>query len=244
LRNDFRQINTEKVSRKIAIMKLLIVEDEQDLLSELKFFLEKEGWVCETTPSFEKASEKLHLYSYDILLVDITLPDGSGLKLIEAIKNLQNDIGIIIISAKNSLDDKVLGLNLGADDYLTKPFFFAELNSRIKAIYRRRKFGNVKEIQFQEIKIIPDEGKVRIHQTDLILTKKEYALLLFFITNAHRLLTKEAIAEHLWGDNIDSSDSFDFIYTHINNLRRKILQAGGKDYIQTIYGMGYRFEDG
>ena len=149
----------------------------------------------------------------------------------------------IIISARNSLDDKLAGLDLGADDYMTKPFHLSELNARVKAVLRRRKFEGATSIIYNEIELLSDHGKVKIHDKNLVLTRKEFELLLFFISNKNRLLTRESIAEHLWGDNIDLADNFDFIYTHINNLRKKILKNGGNDYIKTVYGIGYKFSD-
>jgi len=222
-------------------MKILIVEDEKELINEIESYLLKEDYVVETSPNFESAIEKLSLYVYDIAVIDITLPDGTGLDLINYIKKNKFDTGILIISAKNSLDDKLKGLDLGADDYITKPFHLAELNARIKALIRRRKFNGTTEITHNEINICPETKEVSVHDIKIQLTKKEYELLTFFIANKNRLLTKESIAEHLWGDNIDLADNFDFIYTHINNLRKKIATSGGKDYLQTIYGMGYKF---
>jgi len=222
-------------------MKLLIIEDELELIKEIEAYLSNESFICETALNYNEADEKLTLYNYDIAIIDITLPGGSGLSLIEKIKNHHINTGIIIISAKNSLNDKLKGLDLGADDYLTKPFHMAELNSRVKAIFRRRKFEGQNEIIFNEISVIPDLGLIKVHKKSVVFTKKEYELLLFFMGNKNRLLTKESIAEHLWGDNIDLADSYDFIYTHINNLRKKIVGAGGKDYLKTVYGMGYKF---
>ncbi len=224
-------------------MKILIIEDETELLKEIASYLLKENYTCELAADFESAHEKLHLYHYDIAVIDITLPDGSGLELIRELKKLKTDTGILIISAKNSLDDKLNGLEMGADDYITKPFHLAELNARIKAIIRRRKFSGSMEIIHNEIKINPEDKHVLVNETELQLTKKEYELLHFFIANKNRLLTRESIAEHLWGDNIDLADNFDFIYTHINNLRKKIAYAGGNDYLQTVYGMGYKYTD-
>jgi DNA-binding response OmpR family regulator len=224
-------------------MKVLIIEDEPDLLQEIRSYLEKDNFICEIAGTFESASDKLSVYRYDIVLVDITLPGGSGLDLIKMLKTIQQDTGILIISARDSLDDKLKGLDLGADDYLIKPFHLAELNSRIKAVIRRRKFDGATEIVHQEIKIKPDDKSVYISERPIVLTKKEFELLNFFIANRNRLLTKESIAEHLWGDNIDLADNFDFIYTHINNLRKKIVSAGGHDYLKTVYGMGYKFTD-
>jgi DNA-binding response OmpR family regulator len=224
-------------------MKILIIEDEQELKKVVHSYFQKEGFICETACSFQEADEKLALYNYDVALVDITLPGGSGLQLIDKLKKQKTDTGIIIISARNSLDDKLTGLDLGADDYLTKPFHLSELNARVKAVLRRRKFDGATNIVFNEIEIQPEEGSVKIGGINIVLTKKEFELLLFFISNKNRLLTRESIAEHLWGDNIDLADNYDFIYTHINNLRKKIMKAGGNDYVKTVYGMGYKFTD-
>lgn len=222
-------------------MKILIVEDEVELLIAISNFLAKEQYVCEMAENFSKAKQKLSIYEYDVILLDITLPDGNGLNLIKVIKQYNLQAGLIILSAKDSLDDKIAGLDLGADDYLTKPFQLSELNSRIKAVLRRKKFDGTNLIRFNEITINTDSKEVLISDKPVKLTKKEYDMLLYFIINKNRVLTKEAIAEHLWDDNIDLADNFDFIYTHLNNIRRKIKSKGGADYINTIYGMGYRF---
>jgi DNA-binding response OmpR family regulator len=221
-------------------MKILIIEDELELLIAINNFLVKENFICELAENFRKADERLSIYEYDIILLDITLPDGNGLLLLETIKKHQNRAGVIIISAKNALDDKLNGLDLGADDYITKPFHLSELNSRIKAVLRRKQYDGSDIITFNDISINTGSKTLSINGNELALTKKEYDLLLFFLINKNRVLTKEAIAEHLWGDNIDMADSFDFIYTHLNNIRKKIKHAGGKDYIKTIYGMGYK----
>lgn len=222
-------------------MKILIIEDEAELLDVISNYLAEAGYTCEKANCFEIAHEKISIYEYDIILLDITLPDGNGLELIKAIKTMNLRSGVIIISAKNSLDDKISGLDLGADDYMTKPFQLSELNSRIKAVLRRRRFEGTDLIRFNEIELDTENRTVTIQNNPVVLTRKEYDLLMFFLVNKSRLLTKESIAEHLWGDNIDLADNFDFIYTHINNLRKKILMNGGNDYIKTIYGMGYKF---
>jgi len=224
-------------------MKILIVEDETELLIAISNYLTKEQYICEMAENFTKALEKLSIYEYDVILLDITLPDGNGLDLIKTIKQNNLQAGLIILSAKNSLDDKITGLDLGADDYVTKPFQLSELNSRIKAVLRRRKFEGTNLIKFNEITIDNDSKEVLVYNKRIKLTKKEYDMLLYFIVNKNRVLTKEAIAEHLWDDNIDLADNFDFIYTHLNNIRRKIKSKGGNDYINTIYGMGYKFSD-
>lgn len=222
-------------------MKILLIEDEVQLAQIIISYLQEEGYLCEWAKLWEEGDEKIYMYAYDCALIDITLPGGSGLELVRQLKHLHPETGIIIISAKNSLDDKIEGLDLGADDYMTKPFHLAELNSRIKSVLRRRIFGGSQEIVFSEICILPEEQVVTVYGHKVILTKKEYDLLVFFISNKNRVLTKEAIAEHMWGDHSDMLDSFDFIYSHIKNLRKKLEEKGAQDYIQTVYGAGYKF---
>ncbi|MCB0609681.1 MAG: response regulator transcription factor [Lewinellaceae bacterium] len=224
-------------------MKLLIVEDEQELADNVSSYLSREGTVCETAYSFQEAEDRLLSFEYDIVLLDIMLPDGNGLNILKVLKQIRPETGVLIISAKNALDDKVNGLELGADDYLTKPFHLPELNARLNAIYRRRKFQGQKTIEFQDIVINPETHDVTVCDKPLVLTLKEYELLLFFVTNKNRVLTKQSIAEHLWGDNVDFLDSFDFVYQHIKNLRKKITAEGGADNIKTIYGLGYKLSE-
>jgi DNA-binding response OmpR family regulator len=224
-------------------MKILIIEDEIELLIVVSNYLTKENYICELADNFQKAEEKLSIYEYDIILLDITLPDGNGLELLKLIGKLKSKAGVIIISAKNSTDDKIHGLDLGADDYMTKPFQLSELNSRIKALIRRRQFDGSNLLKFNEISINTDSKSILVNDKELTFTKKEYDLLLFFFINQNRVITKEVLAEHLWDDNIDLADNYDFIYTHLNNIRKKIKMAGGTDYIKTIYGMGYKFTE-
>ena len=224
-------------------MKILVVEDNFELLQDIKSFLEQEGTVCETAPNYETAYMKVGVFPYDILVVDITLPDGNGLDIIKEVKRENLDVGIIIISAKNALGDKVNGLEIGADDYLTKPFYMPELNARINALYRRKVHRGSKEIVFNEILIKPERHEVFVNDNRMTLTQKEFDIIHFFVTNKNRLLTKEAIAEHIWGDHMEMSDSFTFIYTHLANLRKKISDLGGNDYIKSIYRVGYKFSD-
>lgn len=224
-------------------MKLLLIEDEKSLSDAIADYLSEEGYLCETADSYMIASEKIELYQYDCVLADINLPDGSGLDIVRTLKKVKAECGIIIISARNSVDDRIEGLDLGADDYISKPFNLAELNSRIKSVLRRRKFEGNNEITFNEIVVKPSENHVSVNDQTLTLTKKEFDLLMFLISNKNRVLTKESIATHLWGDDMDMADSYDFIYTHIKNLRKKIVEKGGNDYMKTIYGMGYKFSD-
>ena len=222
-------------------MKILVIEDEVALCETIVTYLEEEGYRCEQAGSVELGTEKINLYEYDCMLVDIGLPDGSGLSLVRELKSCHPQTGIIIISAKNSLDDKILGLDLGADDYLTKPFHLPELNSRIKSLLRRRKFEGKQELIIDKMTILPESRQVMVGSEPLQLTRKEFDLLMFFVSNPGRVLTKESIAEHLWGDFADSADSFDFVYSHIKNLRRKLMEKTGTDYFHNVYGTGYQF---
>lgn len=221
-------------------MKILIAEDEPELQRSIKTYLEKDRYLCETASDFRETSSKVSMYEYDIILLDLNLINGSGIDILKKLRNEQNPAGVIIISANNSLDDKLLGLDLGADDYITKPFHLAELNSRIKAVLRRGKYGGNELLCCGEIKINTSSKEVFIEEKKLELTRKEYDLLVFFITNEGRVLSKEIIAEHLWGDHSDMLDNFDFIYVHINNLRKKLSPSAAK-YIKTAYGSGYKF---
>ena len=223
-------------------MKVLLVEDEREMQESISQYLEIEKYLVEFATDYNQAFEKIHLYEYDCVLVDITLPHGSGLDLIKEIKNRRPKTGIIIISAKNSVDDKIQGLNLGADDYLPKPFYLAELNARIKALIRRNNFEGTSSIKLNEIELFPEERKVLIHGTPLILTNKEFDLLEYFIINKNRVIQKNALVEHLWGDNADQFDGFDFIYNHVKNLRKKLIEANCTDYLKSIYGIGYSFK--
>ncbi len=238
---NFRVQNCFRILIQICKMKILLVEDEKGLSDSISTYLKQEGYLCEVVTDFKSADEKIELYQYDCILIDINLPDGNGLNLVKALKRLKAKAGIIIISARNSVDDKIEGLDLGADDYLSKPFSLAELNSRIKSVLRRRKFDGNDEIVFNEITIKPNESTVLVNGASVTLTKKEYDLILFLISNKNRILTKETIAEHLWGDDMDMADSYDFIYTHIKNLRKKLVEKGCQDYMKTVYGMGYKF---
>lgn len=222
-------------------MKLLIVEDNLELAADMQQFLSDSGFVVEQVSNLDAAFVKIHLYQYDVIIVDIGLPDGSGLELIRQMKNDDNHAGILIVTANETIEDKVKGLELGADDYMTKPFHKAELNARIRSIIRRSQYRGKNTIRFNEIVIEVDASVVHIGEMPISLTRKEYDLLLYFLVNRNRVLTKESIAEHLWGDHIDQADSFDFIYNHIKNLRKKIIKAGGRDYIKSMYGMGYKF---
>ena len=222
-------------------MKVLIIEDEPELSKSICEYLSGEHFFTETAFNFNTAIEKISLYDYACIVLDITLPGGNGLNILKDLKANNKADGVIIISAKNSLDDKITGLNSGADDYLTKPFHLSELSARIAAIIRRKSFDGKNTILFDELRVNLAEKNATVNNKVLDLTKKEYDLLLYFISNKNKVISKSAIAEHLWGDDMDIADNYDFIYTHIKNLRRKLMQYGSADYIKSIYGMGYKF---
>lgn len=222
-------------------MKILIIEDEKALTESIAAYLKGEEYLCETADDFRSAMEKTELYDYDCILLDIGLPGGSGLEILKELKANNKTDGVLIISAKNSLDDKVEGLMLGADDYLPKPFHLSELSARIAAIIRRKNFSGSNKVKFNEIEIDTVAKTVSINDKPFELTRKEYELLLYFISNKGRVISKNAIAEHLWGDNMEGNN--DFIYTHIKNLRKKMIEFAAIDYIKSVYGMGYKFTD-
>ncbi|WP_018344014.1 response regulator transcription factor [Cytophaga aurantiaca] len=222
-------------------MKILVIEDEAGMLHSITAYFAKSGYVCEVATTFAEAEEKIHLYEYDCVILDITLPDGNGLDILEQLKKRKSQAGIIILSAKNSLDDRVKGLTLGADDYLPKPFHLTELNARVVAILRRLKFDGSNEVTIGNIILNLDTKKVYVDKEELILKKKEYELLLFFISNKTRIISKTSLAEHIWGDNADRADSFDFLYSQIKNLRKRLLEYKANYNIEAIYGIGYKF---
>ena len=220
-------------------MKILIIEDERALSESIAAYLKAEQYICETAFDFETAMEKTETFDYDCILLDITLPGGSGLDILNNLKANNKMDGVLIISARNALDDKVAGLKSGADDYLAKPFHLSELSARISAIIRRKNFDGANILKFGQIQIDTLAKQATIDGKAFELTKKEYELLLYFMINKGRVISKHAIAEHLWGD--DMAGNVDFIYTHIKNLRRKLLHTAGADYIRSVYGMGYKF---
>lgn len=221
-------------------MKILVVEDEADLLESVKTSLEKETYTVETADNFDTALEKISIYEYDCILLDIMLPGGSGLTLLQALKEEEKSENVIIISAKDSLDDKIKGLELGADDYLTKPFHMAELNARVKAVLRRKKMDGKESLDVNNVQLFFLDRQVKVDGTLLKLNRKEFDLLNYFMLNKDRLITREALAEHVWGDNIDQADNFDFIYYQIKNLRKKLQTTSAEIEIQAVYGVGYK----
>jgi DNA-binding response OmpR family regulator len=222
-------------------LKILVIEDEQDLLENIIDYLIIDGNVCDGCTDLATAIDKLTINNYDGILLDISLPDGDGFTILEYLKEKNKNEAVLIISARNSLDDKLKGLNVGADDYLTKPFHLAELKARLTAVLRRKSSNTNSILNYNEIAIDILGHNVEINGSSINLTKKEYDILLYFIANKDRIISKIAIADHLWGEEMDMHNNFDFIYTHIKNLRKKMLDVGCNDYLKSVYGIGYKF---
>ena len=223
-------------------MKILLIEDELELSKSIQQYLSVNDFLCESVNNIQDAFDKIALYQYDCILLDLSLPDGDGFEILKELKNANKEDGVIIISAKSSLDTRIEGFNLGADDFLVKPFHLSELLVRIQALIRRKQFGGNNNLAFNEIEINLLSKTVKINKSKIYLTKTEIDLLLFLIGNKNRVLPKSAIAEHLSGDMADMLDNHDFVYAHIKNLKKKLKNAGSKDYIKTVYGLGYRFQ--
>lgn len=223
-------------------MKILIIEDEEELAQSIFAYLEGENYLCEIAGNFNEAYEKITLFQYDCILLDIMLPDGNGLILLEELRKEKKQDGVVIISAKDSVDDKITGLKIGADDYLAKPFHLSELSARIFSVIRRKKFDNTNQLDINELSIDLLSKTVKVNKKPVTLTKKEFDLLLFLIGNKNRVIPKSAVAEHLSGDMANMMDNFDFIYSHIKNLKKKLSEAGCNEYIKSVYGTGYKWE--
>ena len=220
---------------------ILIVEDEKPLSESMVQYLSKSEINCTQVFTYNAAINKLGAFQYDCIIIDIGLPDGSGIDLIQYIKKKKINSGLIIVTARNSLEDKLEGFDKGADDFLVKPFHLSELNARINALVRRKKFDAKQVLDFNEISIELESKTVLVNTQKVSLTKKELELLIYFISNTNKIITKDAIAYSLWKNNADLAVSSDIIYTHIKNLRKKLVEAGAKDYVQAVYGIGYKF---
>ncbi|QBO58776.1 response regulator transcription factor [Chryseobacterium salivictor] len=223
-------------------MKILLIEDERQLSKSILTYLKNEKYSCDLAENFETAQEKLELYEYDCILLDLTLPDGSGLQLLKQLKENKKSDGVIIISAKNSLDDKISGLQLGADDYLAKPFHLSELGARISAVIRRKHFKGNSSITVNDLEIHSEAKLISFQGKPIDFTRKEFDILLYLAVNKNRIISKNAIAEHIAEDNIQFFDNFDFLYAHIKNIKKKLAAIGAQDCIKSVYGMGYKLE--
>lgn len=228
------------LASKSGNMKILIIEDEQEMLENMQVSLEKEEFVVETASGYREAASKIGVYEYDCILLDISLPDGDGLQILKELKSKGISDSVIIVSAKDSLDDKIKGLDLGADDYLAKPFHIAELHARINAVLRRKKFDGADTLEIANVSIDMDKHVVYVNKSEISLNRKEFDILLYLATNKDRLVNKSALAEHVWGDYIDQSDNFEFIYSQIKNLRKKLNEHQAEIEIRAVYGIGYK----
>lgn len=224
-------------------MKLLVIEDEPELNQLIVNSLQKEQYVVEVAENYTTALEKVMVYDYDCIILDIMLPGGSGLDILDALKKAEKTDSVIIVSAKNSLDDKLTGLNMGADDYLPKPFHMAELTARVKSVIRRKKFSGNAGIVYGNLELSFDHRNVLVNGSDLLLNRKEFEILQYFLVNKNRLVTKTALAEHVWGDQADEADNYEFIYSQIKNLRKKLKDVGADVKIQAVYGVGYKLTE-
>ena len=224
-------------------MKLLIIEDEKELAASIASYLKNENYTCEIASNFKQALDKIETSDYECIALDITLPGGSGMQLLKELKNNKKTDGVIIISAKNSIEDRINGLRLGADDYLVKPFHLSELAARINAIIRRKMYSGNNVIRFNEISIDTLAKEVRVKEDPVELTRKEYELLVYFLSNQRKVISKNALISHLWSQEMGTGESADIIYTHIKNLRKKLSEKGCGDYIRSLYGMGYKLTD-
>ena len=220
--------------------KILIVDDDTNICELLRLYIEKDGFDTAIANNGTQALKLFEQEKPDLIMLDIMLPDGNGLNLLEQLKKMRKRENVIIISAKDSLDDKVLGLELGADDYLPKPFHLAELNARIKSVIRRQRRDGEMDIRLANIRIVPDTFQVFVDDKEIELNRKEYDILLYFANRPGRLVNKNTLAESVWGDHIDQVDNFDFIYAQIKNLRKKLKDAGALAELKAVYGFGYK----
>lgn len=223
-------------------MKILIIEDEAELAKSIGAYLAQENYLCEYANNFSRAIERIHMHEYDCILLDLMLPGGDGFKVLEELKRHNKQDGVIIISAKNSLEDKIRGLQIGADDYLAKPFHMPELSARIHSVIRRKNFGSTNIIEQNEMKVDVLAKSVMVNGKELALTRKEFDILLYFISNKNRVISKNALAEHISGDVAGMFDNYDFVYAHIKNLKKKLNEAGYGNYLKTIYSSGYKWD--
>lgn len=223
-------------------MKILIIEDEEELAENIATYMKAENYICEFASNYSDAISKTDVYDYDCILLDLMLPDGDGLKILKILRQEKKEDGVIIISAKDAIEDRIAGLKLGADDYLPKPFHLSELSARIYSIIRRKHFGSSNSIQANELHVNLLTKTVSVSNQRIQLTRKEFDLLLFLLGNKNRIISKAALAEHLSGDMADMLDNYDFVYSHIRNLKKKLSEAGCDDYIKTTYGVGYKWE--
>lgn len=205
--------------------------------------LRQEGYVVESAATYLEADSKVAGYSYDCILLDIMLPDGNGLKLLEHIRAMGKRENVIIVSARDSLEDKVYGLEIGADDYLPKPFHTAELVARVRSVLRRGRSAGELSLKLGNVTLKPEARSVEVDGKPLQLLKKEFDILSYFMQRPRHMIDKATLAEAVWGDYADDSDNFQFVYAQIKNLRRKLEQAAATIEISAVYGFGYKLSE-
>lgn len=221
-------------------MKLLVIEDEASLRESIVEYFTQEDFLCEAAGNFSEGIDKSDSFQYDCIILDINLPGGSGLQLLEHLRKYKKNDCVIIISARNSMDDKIAGLDLGADDYLAKPFHLPELYARVKAVIRRKYAAGSNILEVDRLQLDLMLKTVTYAGQPLSLTKYEFELLLFMLINKNRVVSRQAIAEHIYGEQTDNMASFDFVYSHIKNIKRKLKEKGCGDLLQAVYGLGYK----
>jgi DNA-binding response OmpR family regulator len=221
-------------------MKLLVVEDEPSLLNSILEYFTQEDFLCEGVSTYAESLQKIEDFQYDCIILDINLPDGNGLTLLKYLRQQKKDDGVVIISARNSLDDRIRGLDLGADDYLVKPFHLSELNARVKALLRRKYGKGISLLEIGNLKLDLLLRSVTCNSHPVLLTRLEFDLLTYLLNNKNRVVGKQAIAEHIYGHGTENMPSFDFVYSHIKNLKKKLKETGCEELIQTVYGLGYK----
>ncbi len=232
-----------KTSPLLPPMKVLIIEDNLELSKMISDALRSQRFVVEVAYSYAEAVAKVGVYNYDCILLDVMLPDGSGLNVLRDLKSMNKSENVIILSANDSIDDKITGFDLGADDYLAKPFHMSELVARIRSVLRRNTNSGKLTIDLGNVSLDPDKFGVSINGECVELVKKEYDILRYMMERPDTLITKELLAEAVWGDHIDQVDNFDFIYTQLKNLRNTLVKSGATVSIKTIYGFGYKITE-
>lgn len=223
-------------------MRVLVIEDEESLRESLALFLRVEQYAVDVAKSYREGSELAFINDYDCILLDLSLPDGDGLALLKEMKKKKDDAAVIILTARGNINDRITGLNLGSDDYLTKPFSLLELSARMNAVLRRKFKLDDKNVIVDNLEIELDTHIAKINGIVVDLTKIEYNILKYLALNRNKTITRMSLAEHIWGDKVEDHFSLDFLNSHIKNLRKKLTESGGKDYLKTVYGVGYRFE--
>lgn len=221
-------------------MNILIVEDHKELAKELVGFLSKNGYLCKTVGNCEEALEEVHTNTYDVMLLDLGLPDGDGFDILKAVRKAQSKMAVIVITARGELNDKIDGLQLGADDYLTKPFALTELSARLFAVIRRIHGFTINELPVHGFTIQLQDYKVCYHDTTINLTKKEFDIFQYLVLNKNRVITRLQLTEHVWGDILELNSDSNFVDVHVRNLRKKLDKHTKIDWFETVRHVGYR----